>query len=157
MRELPTARLSFNGTLLRRGFWLYVWKIISSDDLYLYVGRTGDSSSAKAGSPFVRVGRHLDLRVEAKGNSLLRQLQSSGVDPVESQFELIAVGPVIPEASSLAEHRPVRDQFAAVENALAQELRERGYVVSALITRARRSIKSCFRRCWLPWIETSQH
>ena len=44
---------------LERGFWLYVWVIDGAGDTLHYVGRTGDSSSSNAQSPFNRMGQHL--------------------------------------------------------------------------------------------------
>jgi hypothetical protein len=47
--------------VLRRGFWLYVWQInLRGRAAVYYVGRTGDSSSLKAQSPFSRVSGHLE-------------------------------------------------------------------------------------------------
>lgn len=42
---------------------------------------------------------------------------------------MVAVGPIFPEQIDLEAHRPVRDQMAALERAIADELRERRYVV----------------------------
>ena len=48
--------LMLDGKLLKRGFWVYVWKIITKDDqVFYYVGRTGDSSSCNAALPFSRM------------------------------------------------------------------------------------------------------
>lgn len=58
-----TQIVAFDGAFLRRGFWLYVWEVVAPDGAeYLYVGRTGDSSSPYAQSPFVRMGQHLGFR-----------------------------------------------------------------------------------------------
>ena len=51
--------LTFPGPMTKRGFWLYVWRIQSPEGELLYVGRTGDSSSAHAASPIERMGQHL--------------------------------------------------------------------------------------------------
>ena len=72
--ELEVYRMSFNGQVLKRGFWLYVWKISTPRGKCLYVGRTGDSSSPNAASPFNRIGQHLDLRKNAKGNTMTKRL-----------------------------------------------------------------------------------
>ena len=58
--------MGFEGEVLQRGFWLYVWKIAYDQETYLYIGRTGDSSSPNASSPFNRIGQHLDFRENAK-------------------------------------------------------------------------------------------
>ena len=44
--KAKTLELNFNGELLQRGFWLYIWEIKTPKKKHLYyVGRTGDSSS----------------------------------------------------------------------------------------------------------------
>ena len=121
--------MSFAGALLARGFWLYVWWIRSPGGLYLYIGRTGDSSSPHASSPFNRIGQHLDLRRKAKSNALARQLKAAGLTPSECSFEMLAMGPLFPEQASMKRHGPVRDTVAALEKELAQFLRSRGYSV----------------------------
>ena len=43
--KLSLHQLAFDGALLARGFWLYVWEITPKDGGKVhYVGRTGDSS-----------------------------------------------------------------------------------------------------------------
>jgi hypothetical protein len=121
--------IKFEGKVLNRGFWLYVIDIRSPMGQHLYVGRTGDSSSANAASPFARIGHHLDFRPNAKGNALARNLGQVGIDPSHCVFEMIAIGPVYPEERDFASHRPVRDRVAALEKGLAVALRQRGYSV----------------------------
>ena len=77
--EMKAYATSFDGALLGRGFWLYVWCITDGDRKVLYVGRTGDSSSPHASSPFKRIGQHLDAGPNAKGNALARQLKRAGL------------------------------------------------------------------------------
>ena len=121
--------ITFDGRVLNRGFWLYVIDIGTPLGQRLYVGRTGDSSSANASSPFSRIGQHLDLRPRAKGNALARNLLGAGIDPATCSMEMIAVGPIFPEEKEFASHRRIRDQVAALEKGLAQALQERGYTV----------------------------
>jgi hypothetical protein len=115
--------MNFNGALLGRGFWLYVWRITSAARNVLYVGRTGDSSSPHASSPFKRIGQHLDAGPNAKGNALARQLKRAGLTPERCTFEMVAVGPLFPEQRNMKQHRVVRDHMAALERALADHLR----------------------------------
>ena len=122
-------QMSFDGHVLKRGFWIYIWKIKSSQGTFYYVGRTGDSSSPHAGSPFTRIGQHLDFRENAKGNSLSRRLQAAKVKPEDCCFAMLAIGPLFPEQSGMGNHRPLRDKVAAIENALGGVLRERGLAV----------------------------
>jgi hypothetical protein len=126
----PTARIvSFDGELLRRGFWLYAWKIVSNERVVYYVGRTGDSSSSNAASPFNRIGTHLDARPNAKANSLTRRLREAGLRPEDCRFRMAAVGPLFPEQESFEDHKVTRDQMATLEHEVAKELRSRGHEV----------------------------
>jgi hypothetical protein len=123
-----TELLTFSGRLLARGFWLYVWEITTPQgELLYYVGRTGDSSSVNAQSPFNRMGAHLGFNV--KSNVLRRRLMKNGNDPELCTFRLMAHGPIMKEAVGLEEHRKQRDIIAALEKALASALCEAGYNV----------------------------
>jgi hypothetical protein len=128
----PTIQISkanFSGHILRRGFWLYVWKVTASKKTVLYVGRTGDSSSANASSPFSRLSAHLQSKENAKGNSMHRQLIKAGLDPMQAEFQLAAVGPLFPEQSTFQKHCPIRDRMAAMEKELAERLDGSGWTV----------------------------
>ncbi len=122
--------LNFDGAILQRGFWLYVWEITpaSAAPLY-YVGRTGDSSSTHAQSPFNRMGQHLGFK-EAS-NALRRRLLAQGVTPEACHFKLVALGPLDDESTedARAEHDERRDRIAAMEKALADLMLEAGYNV----------------------------
>jgi hypothetical protein len=121
--------MKFDGNLLERGFWLYVWRISSPKESFLYVGRTGDSSSRYASSPFNRIGQHLDFRDGAKGNAMARQLKTRGIRPHDCSFEMVAIGPIFPEQHKLEEHKPYRDKVAALEKAISDYLKTKGYDV----------------------------
>ena len=97
--------LSFNGQFLERGFWLYVWEIMSANGhTVLYVGMTGDSSSMNAQSPFNRLSQHLGSNRHA--NALRRQLVKAGIEPEACRsFEMVAYGPIFPHAGSTEEHK----------------------------------------------------
>lgn len=45
--------------MLRRGFWLYVFRACVGNKVLLYVGRTGDNRPPQAASPYDRFGQHL--------------------------------------------------------------------------------------------------
>jgi len=128
--------MTFDGALLERGFWLYVWRITHESRCVLYVGRTGDSSSPHASSPFKRIVQHLDPRPSAKANALGRHLKRLGLPIEDSTFEMVAVGPIFPEQEDMARHRVFRDQAAALECALAEYLRAAGYEVVGVHPRA---------------------
>jgi len=121
--------MRFDGHLLNRGFWLYVWEIKGPLSHHVYVGRTGDSSSAHASSPFKRIGQHLDPGPNAKGNALGKQLTRAGVKYEQCTFEMVAIGPIWPEQEDFDAHKPIRDRMAALERAIADELKRRGYKV----------------------------
>jgi hypothetical protein len=115
--------------MLARGFWLYVWEVTAEDGCtVLYVGRTGDSSSTNAQSPFNRLSQHLGTNKHA--NALRRQLLKASIDPNACRsFEMVAYGPIFPEAASKAEHEPSRNLIAAMEKALRDALHTAGYKV----------------------------
>lgn len=138
--------ISFGGSLLERGFWLYVWRISERDKVALYVGRTGDSSSKYAASPFNRLGQHLDIRPNATANTLLRNIREEGFNPEKCLFELVSVGPLFPEQSSLGDHRAYRDIVAPLERALADHLKGKGYKVLGKHPKASSFDQTIFRR-----------
>ena len=122
--------VSFRGGILQRGFWLYVWEITAPEGRSLYyVGRTGDSSSTNAQSPFNRMGQHLGFA--ANSCMLRRHLVNRSVQPEDCSFRLVALGPLQAEstASTRAEHDERRDVVAAMEKALAEALSAAGCVV----------------------------
>jgi hypothetical protein len=125
---LPTYKMSFQGEILKRGFWLYVWQI-NSERKYLYIGQTGDSSSPFASSAFIRAARHLDLKDTAKSNSLFRKLKTADIDYLNCQFEMLAIGPIDEEQQAMPEHSPLAAKIRALEGALANELKNRGYEI----------------------------
>lgn len=126
---LDAYSMKFDGNLLRRGFWLYIWRITDKASDHLYVGRTGDSSSPYASSPFKRIGQDLDPNPNAKGNALGKQLRRAGVICEDCLFEMVAVGPIFDEQETFQQHKQFRDATAALERAVADWLRERGYNV----------------------------
>ena len=123
-----THTLTFPGAMTERGFWLYVWRIKSPIGELLYVGRTGDSSSPYASSPFARMGQHLGNN---KNQNMVRQhLEKCGVQPEKcASFDLIAHGPLFPEAPDRIKHRKPRNIVAALEKELAETLEHEGYKV----------------------------
>lgn len=126
---MKISRVRFNGAILARGFWLYAWRITSGTTEFFYVGRTGDSSSQFAASPFSRLGQHLDVRPKATANMLLRHVRNENLDPVACSYELVALGPIFPEQAELQSHRVFRDRIAPLETQLAELLRSRGFRV----------------------------
>jgi hypothetical protein len=123
-----TYALTLPGAMLERGFWLYVWRIETPQGEYLYVGRTGDSASPYATSPYRRMGQHLGQ--QKAQNALRRNLESKGIPPEGCRaFQFIAHGPLFPEAQDIETHQAPRDTVAALEKALADALRAADYQV----------------------------
>jgi hypothetical protein len=127
--NIKSYQMSFNGPVLERGFWIYVWKVATPRGDLFYVGRTGDSSSHYAGSPFSRIGQHLDFRKQAKGNSFGKRLREASINPLTCRFQMVAIGPLFPEQKQMEKHKPLRDKLAAIEHALGNLLRQRGLSV----------------------------
>jgi hypothetical protein len=123
--------LEFQGGLLKRGFWLYVLEVLPRDgwSLVYYVGRTGDSSSVNAQSPFARMGQHVGT---AQNSNMLRKhlKLEVGLEPGDcTRFRLVAHGPLAREARNPANHLPRRNMVAALERALAEDMDRAGYKV----------------------------
>lgn len=122
--------VEFSGSILSRGFWIYVWHVTTrGGSRFVYVGRTGDTSSPNAQSPFRRVGQHVDPNSDSKSNALARNLFKNGIDPVSCHFKFTALGPIYEERGDMESHVPVRDKTAALERKTADWFRDRGYEV----------------------------
>ncbi len=120
--------MSLDGRLLKRGFWIYVWKIHTNDNReFYYVGRTGYSSSNNAGSPFNRMTVHFNSK--AKGNSLYKNLLVHDVDLETSTFKMYAHGPLFEEQATFEEHKVIRDKMAVIERQVALMLTQRSHMV----------------------------
>ncbi len=102
--------IHFSGGALSRGFWLYVWEVTPPNGSKLYyVGRTGDSSSMNAQSPFNRMGQHLG---HAKNSCMLRthlRKQKQKVEPGDCEFRLVDYGPIFEESNVKIRHTQRRD------------------------------------------------
>ena len=126
-----THTLNFDGPMTRRGFWLYVCRIITSDEEEesLYVGMNGDSSSKNASSPFTRMGQHLGNN--HNNNQIRKHLRDKHeIEPETcTTFEMVAHGPFFSESDTWLEHKKSRDIVAAMEKALADALHCGGYEV----------------------------
>lgn len=144
MTEVETFRLTVPGPMLRRGFWLYVWRTITAaNHELLYVGRTGDNSSPNASPPYIRMGQHLGSIKNQ--NALRSHLVKNGVTPEDCRrFDLIAHGPIYAEVvkpsnydradnvgrlALMRLHMPIRDIVGAMEKRLATDLSAAGYAV----------------------------
>jgi len=67
------------------------------------------------------LSQHLGTNKHA--NALRRHLNGRGIDPAECRsLELVAYGPINPEADGMDKHLPLRNQVAALEKALCDAL-----------------------------------
>jgi len=122
--------VEFDGALVRRGFWLYVFEATAPDgERLLYVGRTGDSSSFNAQSAYNRLGKHLGTAPTT--NQMRKHLEQRGLEPEACRYRFVAYGPVLAEAATKdrGSHYPLRDRVAAMEKELANLLKAAGYSV----------------------------
>jgi hypothetical protein len=118
-------QLEFEGALLTRGFWLYIWEISVSDGRTLhYVGKTGDKPSGKSQSPFDRISKHLGDN--PNNNALRRHLRAKRVDPENCRFRFRAYGPLFSNGLMPA-HGELCDTMSGLEKALADLMAEVGY------------------------------
>jgi hypothetical protein len=118
---------SFEGALLCRGFWLYVWEIVAPDGRTVhYVGKTGDKASRVCQSPFNRLSNHLGGNKHS--NALKRHLAQKKIEPERCQFRFHAHGPLFADNSKQT-HGELCDVTSALEKALADAMNESGYEV----------------------------
>jgi hypothetical protein len=123
----PLYNASFDGALLSRGFWLYVWEILAPDGRTVhYVGKTGDKASRASQSPFNRLANHLGSNKHS--NALTRYLGQMKLPPETCHFRFHAYGPLFEEKSHKT-HGELCDVTSALEKGLADAMTEVGYVV----------------------------
>lgn len=137
--------IDFNGGALVRGFWLYVWEVtLPTKKKVFYVGRTGDSSSLNAQSPFNRMGQHLG---HAATSNMLRKYLTERKPPIaleNCRFRLISYGPILAESNVKEAHRARRDVIAAIEKALAESMSKAGYEVMNTVSCRKKLDESMF-------------
>ena len=149
MKNTKLHKINFDGALLERGFWLYVWKITYGNNVCFYVGRTGDASSPNASSPFRRMGMHFDLKPHATANCIIKQLRRKRIDPANCSYSLLAYGPIFPEQKNMNDHKLYRDRVAALEAELAHSIKnELGYEVMGEHPKRKPFDNSLFAELW---------
>ena len=140
MTTAALHHLTLPGPMLKRGFWLYVWRVATANGALHYVGRTGDNSSPHAAAPYTRMGQHLGFTPNQ--NALRKHLNNNGIIPEDcTSFDLIAHGPIYPQvdhdgtdrAGLMARHKPLRDQVGAMEKQLCDGLKDAGYDVMNIV------------------------
>jgi hypothetical protein len=127
----PLYSASFDGGLLCRGFWLYVWEIVAPHGRTVhYVGKTGDKASRVCQSPFNRLTNHLGGNKHS--NALNRHLREKRIDPQSCQFQFHAYGPLLGDRLQRT-HGELCDVTSGLEKALANAMTEAGYEVINMV------------------------
>jgi len=121
--------LSFDGEMLKRGFWLQVWTIGYSDHNYIYLNQTSDRIYANAPSAINGLSQHFDSSKHAPDNSLASCLNALDIDPRTCYFRMLALGPLFEEQLTLHKHEPLRDQMDSLACEIAAYLKWRGFEV----------------------------
>jgi len=125
---MTSYKLAFDGGLLRRGFWLYVWEITRPDASPVhYVGRTGDTSSQNPQSPFNRMSQHLGSNPNSA--ALRKRLTAWNINAEECSFRLVAYGPMLKGDEASEPYPTLMGIMAALEKALADAMCAAGYTV----------------------------
>lgn len=120
-------QVNFEGTLLARGFWLYIWEIGTGDGLTVhYVGKIGDKASGVCQSPFDRLSKHLGYNKQ--NNALRRYLGTKGIDPNRCHFRFHAHGPLFADDPA-SSHGNLCDEMSGLEKVLADAMVAAGYTV----------------------------
>src|ERR1700683_1551149 len=123
--KLSVHEMAFDGALLARGFWLYVWEITRPDGAKLYYARrTGDPPPNMPQSPFNRMSHHLGPN--HRNNTLRSYIAGRDVNPEACLFRLLALGPLLKDVDA-TDYRVPRDIIAALEKALADAMLDAGY------------------------------
>lgn len=134
-------QLGFDGAMLSRGFWLYVWEIVAtSGETVHYVGKTGDKASGVSQSPFNRLSSH--LAGNKHSNALKRHLGQIRINPENCRFCFHAYGPLF-HGNREKTHGELCDITSGLEKALADAMADAGYkVLNAVQCRGQLDIKT---------------
>jgi len=120
--------LSVPPSILRRGFWPYVWRIgLPTDGDVHYVGMTGDTGAAGAQSAANRIATHLGYNIHS--NALRRYILHKEHAHLEDcrSLEFFAFGPVYPWPAQAVDYPTVRSKVAALEKHLWKRMETSGY------------------------------
>jgi len=127
---MDSFEIKFSGKVLERGFWLYVVQMTNpKNQRFFYVGMTGDSAALKAAALFVRLGRHLDVKENAMGNTLFRAIKNEKkLLPFLYQLDFEIIGFYLSPENEKA-HRKIRGEISHMEDKLHKDLKDGGYEV----------------------------
>jgi hypothetical protein len=119
--------LSVPPPILKRGFWLYVWRVGLPGGGYVhYVGMTGDTRSARAQSTANRVAAHLSFNINSNAlRRYMRQRRRTDLEDCRS-LDFFAFGPVYQEAVP-ADYPTTRGKVAALDRHLWLQMEASGY------------------------------
>ena len=121
--------LSFDGKMLKRGFWLQVWAIAYNGQQYLYLDHTGDNTWANAPSPLSGFSQHFESSKLVPDNSLSKRLDKIDIQPQACYYRMIALGPIFEEQLTIHKHEPLRAQVETLASEVAAYLKWRGFEV----------------------------
>jgi hypothetical protein len=123
-------KVKFSGKTLERGFWIYVVQITNPNgQKYFYVGMTGDSSSLNAASLFVRIGRHLDTKEKAKGNTLFKSIrEEKQLWPFLYKLDFEIIGFYL-QGEIRENYGRIRSEISHLEDKLHKDLEKEGYKI----------------------------
>jgi hypothetical protein len=119
--------LSVPPPILKRDFWLYVWRVGLRSDRYAhYVGMTGDTGSGRAQAAANRVAAHLGFNTHS--NALRKYVQDKTQTDLEDchSLDFFAFGPVYTKPAD-ADYRTMRGKVAAIEKRLWERMKASGY------------------------------
>ncbi|MCW7546267.1 hypothetical protein N7I30_21070 [Aurantimonas litoralis] len=141
-----TWQIELAPAMLKRGFWLYVFRAYLKDEAFLYVGRTGDNRPPQAASPYDRFGQHLGITNAAANGfrTYLSRRMAGHSDVSIKSLDFRCWGPIFEPVISKSEfdkgnneqrdawakeHSKRRKIVGGLERRLAEELAFRGYSV----------------------------
>jgi hypothetical protein len=119
--------MSLPAPILRRDFWLYVWRIGLPDRRKThYVGMTGDTGAGIAQSAMNRVAAHLGRNI--RSNALRKYLKTKRDVELEDclSLDFFAFGPVYPEPARV-DYPTIQAKVAALEKHLWARMQSAKY------------------------------
>ncbi|MFH5880880.1 hypothetical protein [Liberiplasma polymorphum] len=119
---------NFNGVLLNKGFWIYCYKITTRENqLFYYIGRTGDNKEFQVGSPLKRLFAHFGDNKNS--NALKTNMIKNDLSLEDCDYHFYAFGPYFGFPNTKEEHIHSRDYVSTIEKLLAEKLKESGFNV----------------------------
>jgi hypothetical protein len=119
--------LSVPTPILKRGFWLYVWRVgLPVVGCSHFVGMTGDTGAARAQSAANHVAAHLGFSLFASAlRKSMQRKQHSRLEDCRS-LDFFAFGPVYPDGVS-TDYPTMRGNVTALARHLWHRMEASGY------------------------------